>query len=286
MAEAGRAVKHAIAHAVELSNRHERKNDISSSQEPSLWWQLQCKFVQAELAYDLQDHVLVVLLYCEYINESIPRRVGITRPPRVRSIGTPFMRFCLFSPPLLVVAMWTTVLSLGEMRSFPATADMLSLTSLVATAVVYADAINAASRVRARIKEIGTELHEQYDMITKNISQGNEIETDNMSLTRTSRIAASSFDYNMGDCGDFGDEDVEYCDAQLEKELNITIQRCNDESPNGDAPFVSENDLSPLNMEESATPLPGHLSKGNISFQDTADVQASDPMRRSSQPHI
>ncbi|PXF49499.1 hypothetical protein BWQ96_00815 [Gracilariopsis chorda] len=123
-------------------------------------------------------------------------------------------------------------------------------------------------------------------MITKNISQGDEIETDKMSLTLTSRIATSSFDYNVGDFEDFGDEDVEEWDAKLEKKLNITIQRCNNGRPNGDAPFVSENDPSPLNMETSATALPGHLSNGNISFQDAADVQASDPMRRSSQPHI
>ncbi|PXF44355.1 hypothetical protein BWQ96_05875 [Gracilariopsis chorda] len=145
------------------------------------------------------------------------------------------------------------------MRSFPAAANMVDLTSLVATAFGYADAIKAAWSVRARIEDMGTELREQYDMIIKNISQGDEIETDN---------------------------DVEEWDAQLEKKLNITIQRCNDESPNGDAPFVSQNDSSPLTKEASATPLPVHLSNGNISFQDRAEVEASDPMRRSSQSHI
>ncbi|CAN8069757.1 unnamed protein product [Agarophyton chilense] len=274
MAEAGRAVKHAVTHAVELSSRQERQNDLNAPQQRGLWWQLRCKFVQAELAYDLQDHDLAVRLYCEYINEGISRMIGITSPPRSPSIGTPFMRFCIFSPPLLVVAMWTTVLSLGEMRAFPAAADMVSLTSLIATAFGYADAVKAASIVRARIKDMGTELREQYDMITRNISQGGEIETDNMSVTRANQIAASSFDYNLGDFGDFGDEDVEDWDAQLEKELNITIQRCNDDNPNGDGAFVSGHAPSPLTRGASATPLPGPFSEENGTFQGAGGIGA------------
>eukprot|EP00178_Gracilaria_changii_P025308 TRINITY_DN78050_c0_g1_i1.p1 TRINITY_DN78050_c0_g1~~TRINITY_DN78050_c0_g1_i1.p1 ORF type:complete len:2765 (-),score=377.85 TRINITY_DN78050_c0_g1_i1:2210-9988(-) len=286
MAEAGRAIKHAIAHAVDLSNRPERRDDIRAPQQRGAWWQLRCKFVQAELAYDLQDHDLAVRLYCEYINESISRMIGVTSPPRTPYIGTPFMRFCLFSPPLLVVAMWTTVLSLGEMRSFPAAADMVSLTTLVATAFGYADAIKAALAVRSRIKEMGTELREQYDMITKNISQGDEIEADNMSVTRTNQIAASSFDYNIGDFGDFGDEDVEDWDAKFERENNVTIQRCNGENPNDGGPLVSDNNPSPLTREASAIPLPGHISKENIGLQESDNERAAGGTQRSAQPQI
>ncbi|KAI0563682.1 hypothetical protein FGB62_36g120 [Gracilaria domingensis] len=182
--------------------------------------------------------------------------------------------------------MWTTVLRLGEMSSFPVAAEMVGL-ALVATAFGYTDAIKGASSVRARIKEMGTKLREQYDidMITKNISQGDEIETDNMSTTRTNQIVFS-FEYNMGDFGDFGDEDVEDWDVQLERELNITIQRCNDETSNGDAPFVWDNDPSPLTREVFSVPLPAHLAIENLSSQENADLTASDTVRRSSQPQI
>lgn len=271
MAEAGRALKHAIAHAAKLSTQRQRDGDLVAPQQRGVWWHLRCKFVQAELAYDLQDHDSAIRLYCDYIVESISRMIAETAPPRPPVLGSPFMRFCLFSPPLLVLAMWTTVLCLGEMRSFPAAADMASLNGLVASAFGYADANKAASSVRARIKEIGTDLRDQYDLIMKNISQGGDTEVDSIPVTRANQIAASSFDYNMGDFGDFGDEDVEDWDTQLEKELNITIQRCNDDHPNGDDSFGSTYDPSPLTREAYAMPLPNHVKDDHSTVHGTGD---------------
>ena len=225
MAEAGRALKRAVANAEKLVTMNDEgdRGGLRGCEQRGVWWLLRCKFLQAEMAYDLGDHDSAVQFYSEYIVESITRMIGVTLPPgsRETALGEQFMRYCLFSPRRLVVALWTTVISLGEMKSFAAAAEVASFTDFVASAFGYQDANEAALAIRGRIKEIGIELNQQYDVISKSILQRN---------SQPDRAAdnedESPFDYGVGKFPDVNDDVIEDWDTQLEKELNISIQRC------------------------------------------------------------
>lgn len=266
VAEAGRALKRAIVHSSSLSRTQERSSDLKGPEQRGLWWRLRCKFLQAEMAYDLGDHDSAVQFYSEYIIESITRMIGETSPPSASqsNVGSEFMRYCLFSPRYLVLALWTSVLSLGEMKSFGAAADIASLTGLVATAFGYDGAKNAASAVRSRIKDIGVELRQQYDEISQSILQNDELTQDEMRRTTSNQRSGAPFDYGTGEFGDIADELVEDWDTELERELNITIKRCDGDQQNFDStshhaqdgiqdPLPSTKDISSVQFPDQET---------------------------------
>lgn len=241
IAAASRALKRATTHTVHLANQPEHPGDITAPQQRALWWQLRCKFLQAEIAYDLEEYDSAVQFYSEYIVESLTRMIGVISPPRSEdtTLGAEFMRYCLFSPRPLVLALWTTVLSLGCMKSLAISAEIASLTSLVASAFGYEDVNKAASNVRTRIKEIGVELRQQYDEISKSILQSDDFHLDDVHTdSRPDKITASPFNYSVGDFGDVGEDVVEDWDTQLEKELQITIERCDGDRSTADDPFL------------------------------------------------
>ena len=154
--------------------------------------------------------------------------IGLIAPPRSEetTLGAEYVRYCLFSPRRLVLAMWTTVMSLGEMKCFAAAADIASLTSLVASSFGYEDANNAAENVRSRIKEIAADLRQQYDDISQNILQNDGDESEITAIVqKVTGASTSGFTYNVGDVGEEVQEDW---DAELEKDLNIVIERCCD----------------------------------------------------------
>lgn len=233
LAEAGRSLMRAMSHSTTLINHTGFESALHASSQRGSWWQLRCKYLRAEIAYDLKELDTAVQFYSEYIMESLSRMIGATNPPAAEqgSIGPEYMRFCLFSPRRLVLALWTVVLCLGEMRCFAAAADVANLTSIVASAFGYEEANHAASNVRSRIKVIGTELRLQYDEISKNIHHGEDADTDELhasSVQNISQMSTAPFDYGVGDLGDVGEDVAEDWDAMLEKELNISIQRCCD----------------------------------------------------------
>lgn len=266
IAEAGRALKRAIDHSNCLAEQEELAEDLPGPQQRGLWWQLRCKFMQAEMAYDFEEHDKAVQFYSEYIVESITRMIGLTAPPKSSqsTLGSEYMRYCLFSPRCLVLALWTTLLSLGDMRSFAAAAEIGGLTSLVASAFGYDDANTAASGVRTRIKEISVELRQQYEEISNSILKNDDIDRHDMQRVEGAKnVNGPPFDYDIGDFGDVGNDNVEDWDAQLERELNITIERCDadqkavDESkPFG---FESSNEAAIVSKNTFAMPLPGSM---------------------------
>lgn len=263
VAEAGRALKRAVAHSEQLTSFDEYPTGVKAPQQRGVWWQLRCKFLQAEMAYDLGDHDTAVQHYSEYIVESITRMIGVTAPPSSGQtlLGAQFMRYCLFSPRRLVLALWTTVISLGEMKSFAAAAEVASFTGFVATAFGYEDGNEAALAVRARIKDIGTELNQQYEVISKSILQRNAAESNSTGAPAgQDRITASPFNYNAGKFADVTDDIIEDWDAQIERELNISINRCDgDRAPTDDMSFSApEGIVESAAKDVQVLPLSSH----------------------------
>lgn len=250
LGESEKAVKRAMTHSAVLSLRPEETVDLPGPQQRGLWWQLRCKFLLAELSYDRENFDTAVQFFSEYIVEGITRMIGLIAPPRSEdtTLGTEFMRYCLFSPRRLVLAMWTTLLCLGNMRCFAAAADTAALTSLVASSFGYEDANMAGTNIRLRIKDIAVELRQQYEQISKTILRSSNLAAEDLILPGGNQIPGSQFDYNVGDFGEMGDEVAEDWDAQLEKELNITIERC--------CGVDQSNETSSLGTEGNTAPSP------------------------------
>lgn len=233
LAEAGRSLMRAMTHSISLINCSDFDHRVPAAQQRGLWWLLRCKYLRAEIAYDLEERDTAVQFYSDYLFESVSRMIGATPPPsRARgSLGSGYMRFCLFSPRRLVLAFWMTVLCLGEMRCFGAAADMANLTTLAASAFGYEDANEAAAYSRFRIREIGIEIRQQYDEVSKTLArrEENDLAEPHVSSTaNVSQIPSAPFNYSVQDFGEVEDDIVEDWDTQLERELNITIQRCCD----------------------------------------------------------
>lgn len=233
LVEAGRSLRRAMSHSATLVSLKDYDPEVPASQQRGLWWQLRCKYLRAEIAYDLEELDTAVQFYSEYIMESISRMIGVTAPPDAGqgSLGEELMRYCLFSPRRLVLALWTTTLCLGDMKCFMAAADVASLTSLVSSAFGYEDTNEAASNIRARIRDIGNELRLQYDAISKTDPRNEDAKPDDLhasSVHNMSHMASAPFDYSGNNFGDIADENVEDWDTQLEQDLNITIERCCD----------------------------------------------------------
>ena len=229
LGDSEKAAKRAMAHTTALVLIPEETKSLTGPQQRALWWQLKCKFLLAELSYDRANLDDAVQFFSEYVVEGITRMIGLIAPPRSEdtTLGTEFMRYCLFSPRRLVLAMWTILLCLGDMKCFAAAADTAALTSLVASSFGYEDANKAGSDIRLRIKEMAVELREQYDGISSAILQSSNPAVGHPNnLPGTNRIPGSQFDYGLGEFGDMADEVVEDWDTQLEKELNIKIERC------------------------------------------------------------
>lgn len=281
--EAEQALRRAIAHGSVLASKAEETDDLPGPQQRGLWWQLRCKFLLAEIAYDMENLDAAAQFFSEYIVESITRMIGIIAPPRSEdtALGAEYMRYCLFSPRRLALAMWTTLLCLGQMKSFAATTDTAGLASHVALAFGYDDVNTGASQVRSRIKEIAVELREQYDEISKTILQEPEpVQEDLESIPGEPRpMATHQFDYNVGDFGDVGDVIEEDWDTQLERELNITIERCDvDQSTETDGNLTASQAASPspLADEVSAVPLPDRYGFGERNPSSGRDVASTD----------
>lgn len=275
LAEAGRSLMRAMTHSVTLTNYTEFEPRVPAAQQRGFWWLLRCKYLRAEIAYDLEERDTAVQFYSEYIFDSVSRMIGATPPPsRVQGqLGPEYMRFCLFSPRRLVLALWVSALCLGEMRCFGAAADMANLTTLAASAFGYEDANEAAAYSRSRIKEIATELRQQYDTVSRTIVLRKETDADNLgvsSVANISQMASNSFNYGSQDFGREMEENVvEDWDAQLERELNVTIQRCCDvdaEDSNSIGASPTQSDLpfdSVLQPESGHVPASGqHSAEG------------------------
>lgn len=236
-AEAGRSLKRAMARSATLAEGETPEEpSVPGARQRGFWWQLRCKFLRADIAYDVDEMETAVQFYSEYIIESVSRMIGEIAPPESSDVplGPEYMRFCLLSPRRVVLALWATVLCLGGLHCFAAAADLSSLTALTASAFGYEDAGEAAANVRGRIKDIGDELTSQYEDISKSILQSDETEQDDIHggpVQNMSQIPSKPFDYSGGDFGGVGDdiiEDWEDWDAQIERELNIRIERLND----------------------------------------------------------
>lgn len=284
------AIRRAMALSSQLSSKEEVAGDLLGPQQRGLWWQLRCKFLMAEVAFELKNMDAAVQFFSEYIVESVTRMIGLISPPRAEdsTLGTEFMRYCLFSPRRLVLAMWTTLICLGEQRCFAAAADIAGLTSFVASSFGYEDVNSAAASVRVRVKEIAADLRRQYDDISKSIMQSSAAVAKNAENAHggsgLEQIPISQFDYNVGDFGDVGDEVEEDWDAQLERELNIKIERCCDVDQSVDA-SIHDADGNPspslMNGEIFATPFPNSTSttdlRGAFSGKDEASGGSRNP---------
>lgn len=266
LAEAGRSLMRAMTHSVTLTSYADSDPRVPAAQQRGFWWLLRCKYLRAEIAYDLEERDTAVQFYSEYIFDSVSRMIGATPPPSyaLGQLGPEYMRFCLFSPRRLVLALWMSVLCLGEMRCFGAAADMANLTTLAASAFGYEDANEAAAYSRSRIKEIGVELRQQYDTVSRTIIQREETDTDILgvtSVTNISQMPSTSFNYASQDFGGEMEEDVvEDWDTQLERELNVTIQRCcdadaEDSNSIGASPTHSDFRFDSINQPESGHSL-------------------------------
>ena len=64
------------------------------------------------MVYDLGDHNSSVQFYRAYIVESIKQMIGVALPlgRRETALDEQLMRYCLFSPRMLIVALWATVI--------------------------------------------------------------------------------------------------------------------------------------------------------------------------------
>lgn len=285
LGDCDQSLRRAMILGAKLASRHEELNDLLGPQQRGLWWQLRCKYLLAELAFDLNNMDAAVQFFSEYVVESMTRMIGLTAPPRSEDtiLGAEFMRYCLFSPRRLVLALWNTLICLGELRCFAAAADMAGLTSFVASSFGYEDVNNAASIIRVRVREIVVELRQQYDEITKGILQDStSVSEDADNLTGRNplgQVPVSDFGFEDDDLGYIGNELEEDWDAQLEKELNIKIERCCDEDRSVD---VSSHDAdgnpllsSPANEVHTASFHNSHSGqdpRGSTSGKDDTNV--------------
>lgn len=285
LGDCDQSLRQAMALGAKLASRSEESDDLLGPQQRGLWWQLRCKYLLAELAFDLSNMDAAVQFFSEYVVESVTRMVGLIAPPRSEDaiLGAEFMRYCLFSPRRLVLALWNTLICLGELRCFAAAADMAGLTCFVASSFGYEDVNNAASVIRVRVREIVVELRQQYDDITKDIlNDSNSVSEGVGNLSNRNslgQIPISKFGYDDDDLGDIGNNIEEDWDAQLQKELNIKIERCCDADQSVDvcSHDADGNPLpsSPAN-EAHIPPLPNSYSgqdlRGSFGGKDDASM--------------